>query len=100
MQVNTRLAEEDATGEAGDQAAPKVQWPPPELCPACHKPAAARKAAADAWDEDATLTFLDSFYNPLQLSSASGSISGVSTRSLKSGRYGLTALAVLTDPSG
>ena len=86
LQVNARLEDEDAKGQASDPAFRKLQWPPPELCPSCHKLAAAKKAASDKWDEDATLSFLDSFYNPLQLSSAQPSLSALSTRSLKAGR--------------
>ena len=80
------MEDEDAKGQASDPAFPKVQWPTSELCPSCHKPTAARKAASDEWDEDATVSFLDSFYNPLQLSSAQPSLSALSTRSLKAGR--------------
>ncbi|KAK9819339.1 hypothetical protein WJX74_007870 [Apatococcus lobatus] len=92
--VNRRLEDEDAKGQASDPAFPKVQWPPADLCPSCHKLAAAKKAASDDWNEDATSSFLDSFYNPLQLSSAQPSLSALRTRSLKAGRRAMETRSV------
>ncbi len=58
MQVNKRVADEEFKDHSGDPFFPKVQWPPPELCPLCRAPsvtagATAGKAEAEPeWNED------------------------------------------------
>ena len=57
-QVNERVADEEFKDHSGDPFFPKVQWPPPELCPLCRAPsvtAGAGKGVSDAepeWNED------------------------------------------------
>ncbi|NP_001166479.1 sulfhydryl oxidase 1 precursor [Cavia porcellus] len=54
--VNARLA--GAPSE--DPQFPKVQWPPPELCSACHN----ELSGEPVWDVDATLRFLKTHFSP------------------------------------
>ena len=52
------MADEQFKDHSGDPFFPKVQWPPPELCPLCRAPsvtAGAGKGGPDAepeWNED------------------------------------------------
>ncbi len=67
-QVNKRVAKEELTDLSGDRLFPKVQWPPPELCPLCRLPSLATAAAAESaarepeWNEDEVFRFLVRFY--------------------------------------
>ncbi|XP_003925477.2 sulfhydryl oxidase 1 isoform X1 [Saimiri boliviensis] len=54
--VNARLA--GAPSE--DPQFPKVQWPPRELCSACHN----ERLDVPVWDVEATLTFLKAHFSP------------------------------------
>uniref|UniRef100_F7B5Y7 Sulfhydryl oxidase n=1 Tax=Ornithorhynchus anatinus TaxID=9258 RepID=F7B5Y7_ORNAN len=53
--VNYRLAGQLSE----DPKFPKIQWPPPELCPACHE----EIKGLDSWNEDEVLMFLKHFYS-------------------------------------
>ncbi|MBZ3887486.1 Sulfhydryl oxidase 1 [Sciurus carolinensis] len=57
--VNARLA--GAPSE--DPQFPKVQWPPPELCSACHN----ELSGEPVWDLGATLNFLKAHFSPQNL---------------------------------
>ncbi|XP_027790680.2 sulfhydryl oxidase 1 [Marmota flaviventris] len=57
--VNARLA--GAPSE--DPQFPKVQWPPPELCSACHN----ELSGDPVWDLGATLNFLKAHFSPQNL---------------------------------
>ena len=58
------MADEEFKDHSGDPFFPKVQWPPPELCPLCRAPsvtagATAGKASSEAepeWNEDEVCT--------------------------------------------
>ncbi|XP_075792934.1 sulfhydryl oxidase 1 [Pelodiscus sinensis] len=54
-QVNARLA----GTETEDPTFPKMQWPPPDLCPRCHGIVRGRHV----WDEATTLRFLKAHYS-------------------------------------
>ncbi|KAL4634877.1 sulfhydryl oxidase 1-like [Arapaima gigas] len=54
--VNSRLA--GALSE--DPHFPKVQWPPPELCPKCHS---VQLTGEHQWDSAAVLTFLEEHFS-------------------------------------
>ncbi|NWU96261.1 QSOX1 oxidase, partial [Upupa epops] len=54
--VNARLA----GGDTEDPKFPKLQWPPPDLCPQCHK----EERGVHAWDEPAVLAFLKAHFSP------------------------------------
>ncbi|KAI5610404.1 sulfhydryl oxidase 1 [Silurus asotus] len=59
--VNARLAGELSE----DPHFPKVQWPPPDLCPSCHT----LKSNGDhAWVQNKTLAFLRNYYSAQHLS--------------------------------
>ncbi|XP_038601593.1 sulfhydryl oxidase 2 [Tachyglossus aculeatus] len=53
--VNDRLAGQLSE----DPKFPKIQWPPPELCPACHE----EIKGLDSWNEAEVLMFLKHFYS-------------------------------------
>ncbi|KAI6064185.1 Sulfhydryl oxidase 1 [Aix galericulata] len=55
-EVNARLA----GGDTEDPQFPKLQWPPPDMCPQCHK----EERGVHAWDELAVLSFLKTFFSP------------------------------------
>ncbi|NXO04427.1 QSOX1 oxidase, partial [Rhinopomastus cyanomelas] len=55
-EVNARLA----GGDTEDPKFPKLQWPPPDLCPQCHK----EERGVHAWDEPAVLAFLKAHFSP------------------------------------
>ncbi|NXE22123.1 QSOX1 oxidase, partial [Ardeotis kori] len=54
-EVNARLA----GGDTEDPKFPKLQWPPPDLCPQCHK----EERGVHAWDEPAVLAFLKAHFS-------------------------------------
>ncbi|NXD16095.1 QSOX1 oxidase, partial [Nothocercus nigrocapillus] len=55
-EVNARLAGSDTE----DPKFPKLQWPPPDMCPLCHK----EESGLHAWDEAAVLRFLEGHFSP------------------------------------
>ncbi|XP_025898719.1 sulfhydryl oxidase 1, partial [Nothoprocta perdicaria] len=55
-EVNARLAGSDTE----DPKFPKLQWPPPDMCPLCHK----EESGLHAWDEPAVLRFLEAHFSP------------------------------------
>ncbi|NXA42591.1 QSOX1 oxidase, partial [Eudromia elegans] len=55
-EVNARLAGSDTE----DPKFPKLQWPPPDMCPLCHK----EESGVHAWDEPAVLRFLEAHFSP------------------------------------
>ncbi|NWI62007.1 QSOX1 oxidase, partial [Todus mexicanus] len=55
-EVNARLA----GGDTEDPKFPKLQWPPPDMCPQCHR----EERGVHAWDEPAVLTFLKAHFSP------------------------------------
>ncbi|OPJ76867.1 centrosome-associated protein 350 isoform F [Patagioenas fasciata monilis] len=57
--VNARLA----GGDTEDPNFPKLQWPPPDLCPQCHK----EERGVHTWDEPAVLTFLKGHFSPANI---------------------------------
>ncbi|XP_040465833.1 LOW QUALITY PROTEIN: sulfhydryl oxidase 1 [Falco naumanni] len=57
--VNARLA----GGDTEDPKFPKLQWPPPDMCPQCHK----EERGVHAWDEPAVLTFLKAHFSPANI---------------------------------
>uniref|UniRef100_A0A6G1RPD6 Sulfhydryl oxidase n=1 Tax=Hypotaenidia okinawae TaxID=2861861 RepID=A0A6G1RPD6_9GRUI len=57
--VNARLA----GGDTEDPKFPKLQWPPPDMCPQCHK----EEQGVHAWDEPAVLTFLKVHFSPANI---------------------------------
>ncbi|XP_053360887.1 sulfhydryl oxidase 1 [Clarias gariepinus] len=59
--VNARLAGDLSE----DPHFPKIQWPPPELCPACHSLEDNRE---HVWDKDKVLVFLRNYYSAQNLS--------------------------------
>ncbi|NXX21249.1 QSOX1 oxidase, partial [Podargus strigoides] len=58
-QVNARLA----GGDTEDPKFPKLQWPPPDMCPECHK----EEQGVHAWEEPAVLTFLKAHFSPANI---------------------------------
>ncbi|NXQ79824.1 QSOX1 oxidase, partial [Nyctibius grandis] len=58
-EVNARLA----GGDTEDPRFPKLQWPPPDLCPQCHK----EERGVHAWDEPAVLAFLKAHFAPANI---------------------------------
>ncbi|NXX80577.1 QSOX1 oxidase, partial [Urocolius indicus] len=58
--VNARLA----GGDTEDPKFPKLQWPPPDMCPQCHK----EEQGLHAWDEAAVFTFLKAHFSPANIS--------------------------------
>ncbi|NXI42895.1 QSOX1 oxidase, partial [Galbula dea] len=57
--VNARLA----GGDTEDPKFPKLQWPPPDMCPQCHK----EEQGMHAWEEPAVLTFLKAHFSPANI---------------------------------
>uniref|UniRef100_A0A452J4P9 Sulfhydryl oxidase n=1 Tax=Gopherus agassizii TaxID=38772 RepID=A0A452J4P9_9SAUR len=57
--VNARLA----GTETEDPQFPKLQWPPPELCPPCHSVVNRRHV----WDKAAVLRFLKAHFSPANI---------------------------------
>ncbi|EMP34484.1 Sulfhydryl oxidase 1 [Chelonia mydas] len=57
--VNARLA----GTETEDPEFPKLQWPPPDLCPLCHGVVNGRHV----WDEAAVLRFLKAHFSPANI---------------------------------
>lgn len=63
LQVNARLAEEEKERGDGDPFYPKLQWPPPELCPLCRAPLLrGAEAAKPQWNEGEVARFLLKHY--------------------------------------
>uniref|UniRef100_A0A8C3NDH6 Sulfhydryl oxidase n=1 Tax=Geospiza parvula TaxID=87175 RepID=A0A8C3NDH6_GEOPR len=58
-EVNARLA----GGDTEDPKFPKLQWPPPDLCPQCHK----EERGVHAWEEPAVVTFLKAHFSPTNI---------------------------------
>ncbi|XP_034162637.2 sulfhydryl oxidase 1 [Pangasianodon hypophthalmus] len=58
--VNARLAGELSE----DPHFPKVQWPPPDLCPACHS---LKPGGEHTWLQDEVLAFLRNYYSAQHL---------------------------------
>ncbi|XP_062437676.1 sulfhydryl oxidase 1 [Rhea pennata] len=58
-EVNARLAGSDTE----DPKFPKLQWPPPDLCPLCHR----EESGVHAWDEPAVLRFLKDHFSPANI---------------------------------
>ncbi|XP_009945413.1 PREDICTED: sulfhydryl oxidase 1-like, partial [Leptosomus discolor] len=58
-EVNARLA----GGDTEDPRFPKLQWPPPDMCPQCHK----EERGVHAWDEPAVVTFLKAHFSPANI---------------------------------
>ncbi|XP_067156709.1 sulfhydryl oxidase 1 [Apteryx mantelli] len=58
-EVNARLAGSDTE----DPKFPKLQWPPPDMCPLCHK----EESGVHAWDEPAVLRFLKAHFSPANI---------------------------------
>ncbi|XP_071607466.1 sulfhydryl oxidase 1 isoform X1 [Heliangelus exortis] len=58
-EVNARLAGSDTE----DPRFPKLQWPPPDMCPQCHK----EEQGVHAWDKPAVLTFLKAHFSPANI---------------------------------
>ncbi|XP_057283258.1 sulfhydryl oxidase 1 [Pezoporus wallicus] len=58
-EVNARLA----GGDTEDPKFPKLQWPPPDMCPQCHK----EERGVHAWDEPAVFTFLKAHFSPANI---------------------------------
>uniref|UniRef100_H3C198 Sulfhydryl oxidase n=1 Tax=Tetraodon nigroviridis TaxID=99883 RepID=H3C198_TETNG len=54
--VNNRLAGDLSE----DPNFPKIQWPPPEMCPTCHS---LRENGEHRWNQDQVLAFLVSYYS-------------------------------------
>uniref|UniRef100_A0A8C7A0R5 Sulfhydryl oxidase n=1 Tax=Nothoprocta perdicaria TaxID=30464 RepID=A0A8C7A0R5_NOTPE len=63
-EVNARLAGSDTE----DPKFPKLQWPPPDMCPLCHK----EESGLHAWDEPAVLRFLEAHFSPGNIDPAAG----------------------------
>ncbi|KFO75206.1 Sulfhydryl oxidase 1, partial [Cuculus canorus] len=59
-EVNARLA----GGDTEDPKFPKLQWPPPDLCPECHR----EERGVHAWDEQAVITFLKARFSGINIS--------------------------------
>ncbi|NWX21662.1 QSOX1 oxidase, partial [Aegotheles bennettii] len=57
--VNARLAGTDTE----DPNFPKLQWPPPDMCPQCHK----EEQGVHAWDEAAVVAFLKVHFSPANI---------------------------------
>ncbi|OXB61189.1 hypothetical protein ASZ78_007175 [Callipepla squamata] len=55
-EVNARLA----GGDTEDPQFPKLQWPPPDMCPQCHR----EQRGVHTWDEAAVLSFLKERFSP------------------------------------
>ncbi|XP_064520273.1 sulfhydryl oxidase 1 [Pseudopipra pipra] len=58
-EVNARLA----GGDTEDPKFPKLQWPPPDMCPQCHK----EERGVHAWEEPAVVTFLKAHFSPTNI---------------------------------
>uniref|UniRef100_A0A8C8AMS1 Sulfhydryl oxidase n=1 Tax=Otus sunia TaxID=257818 RepID=A0A8C8AMS1_9STRI len=58
-EVNARLA----GGDTEDPNFPKLQWPPPDMCPQCHR----EERGLHAWDQPAVLTFLKAHFSPANI---------------------------------
>ncbi|XP_027514363.1 sulfhydryl oxidase 1 [Corapipo altera] len=58
-EVNARLA----GGDTEDPKFPKLQWPPPDMCPQCHK----EERGVHAWEEPAVVTFLKAHFSPANI---------------------------------
>ncbi|XP_069719181.1 sulfhydryl oxidase 1 [Phaenicophaeus curvirostris] len=59
-EVNARLA----GGDTEDPKFPKLQWPPPDLCPQCHR----EERGVHIWDEQAVLSFLKTRFSKVNIS--------------------------------
>ena len=57
------LAPVPAGGDTEDPKFPKLQWPPPDMCPQCHN----EERGVHAWDEPAVLTFLKAHFSPANI---------------------------------
>lgn len=63
VQVNKRVGEQELQDHSGDPFFPKIQWPPPELCPLCRVPSLATGQDQDPeWNEDEVYRFLLAYY--------------------------------------
>ncbi|NXT24663.1 QSOX1 oxidase, partial [Syrrhaptes paradoxus] len=58
-EVNARLA----GGDTEDPKFPKLQWPPPDMCPQCHK----EERGVHVWEEPAVVTFLKAHFSPANI---------------------------------
>ncbi|NWW87649.1 QSOX1 oxidase, partial [Rhynochetos jubatus] len=58
-EVNARLA----GGDTEDPKFPKLQWPPPDMCPQCHR----EERGVHAWDEPAVFAFLKEHFSPANI---------------------------------
>uniref|UniRef100_A0A8C0IDU8 Sulfhydryl oxidase n=1 Tax=Bubo bubo TaxID=30461 RepID=A0A8C0IDU8_BUBBB len=58
-EVNARLA----GGDTEDPNFPKLQWPPPDMCPQCHR----EERGVHAWNQPAVLTFLKAHFSPANI---------------------------------
>ncbi|NWV47463.1 QSOX1 oxidase, partial [Daphoenositta chrysoptera] len=58
-EVNARLA----GGDTEDPMFPKLQWPPPDMCPQCHK----EERGVHAWEQPAVVTFLKAYFSPANI---------------------------------
>lgn len=52
-----------AGGDTEDPKFPKLQWPPPDLCPQCHK----EEQGVHAWQKPAVVTFLKAHFSPANI---------------------------------
>lgn len=52
-----------AGGDTEDPKFPKLQWPPPDLCPQCHK----EERGVHAWEEPAVVAFLKAHFSPTNI---------------------------------
>uniref|UniRef100_A0A8C5UCP6 Sulfhydryl oxidase n=1 Tax=Malurus cyaneus samueli TaxID=2593467 RepID=A0A8C5UCP6_9PASS len=58
-EVNARLA----GGDTEDPKFPKLQWPPPDMCPLCHK----EELGVHAWVVPAVVVFLKAHFSPANI---------------------------------
>lgn len=57
------LAPVPAGGDTEDPKFPKLQWPPPDMCPQCHK----EERGVHAWEQPAVVTFLKAHFSPANI---------------------------------
>ncbi|NXU80285.1 QSOX1 oxidase, partial [Oreotrochilus melanogaster] len=60
---NLWLALVPVGSDTEDPRFPKLQWPPPDMCPQCHK----EEQGVHAWDKPAVLTFLKAHFSPANI---------------------------------
>lgn len=61
--LTSLLALLPAGGDTEDPKFPKLQWPPPDMCPQCHT----EERGVHAWYEPAVLTFLKAHFSPANI---------------------------------